>query len=224
MVIKMEKVNQLFELDSSIHRLLHEIKNPLTVVSGYLELMGEGKNNEKFYKIIEEEVNRTLSIISNYSSNQTLEKEEIELACFMEEMKASLEELYLQNNTNIILLGKEEIYLCTNYLKIKQIVTNIIKNSYEARKNHLDITIDWYEEKENLKIIISDNGIGMTKEELSHIEEEYYTTKEYGTGLGIPLIKEMMKQLNGKMEITSKKNIGTEVTLIFQKEKNSEEF
>ena len=55
----------------------------------------------------------------------------------------------------------------------------------------------------------------MTKEELSHMEEEFYTTKEYGTGLGIPLIKEMTKQLGGTVSYQSEKNKGTIVTLTF---------
>ena len=221
----MENVKRYYEFDSRICKILHEIKNPLTVVSGYLELMEEGKNNEKFYKIIEEEVKRTLSIIKNYSSNEEIETEEIEIDYFMEEIKNTLEELYEKNDTKIILLGKEDIYLNTNYDKLKQIIINIIKNSYEAKnKNPLEIKINWYQKNNHTMITITDNGIGMTKEELSHIEEDFYTTKEYGTGLGISLIKEMLKKLNGEISYESEKYIGTKVTLTFPTEKNSEEF
>lgn len=213
----MESINRYNELNRSIYKLLHEIKNPLTVVSGYLELMEDGSsNNQKFYKIIDEEIKRTLSIISDYSSNKKLEKEEIELSCFMEDIKNTLEELYQNNNTSIYINGEEEIYINTNYDKLKQILINIIKNSYEAKsKNKLEININWYQDKTSTTITIKDNGIGMTKEELSRLGEEFYTTKEYGTGLGISLIKEMVKLLDGKIKYNSKKGVGTTVTLIF---------
>lgn len=213
----MESINRYNELNRSIYKLLHEIKNPLTVVSGYLELMEDGSsNNQKFYKIIDEEIKRTLSIISDYSSNKKLEKEEIELSCFMEDIKNTLEELYQNNNTSIYINGEEEIYINTNYDKLKQILINIIKNSYEAKsKNKLEININWYQDKTSTTIIIKDNGVGMTKEELSRLGEEFYTTKEYGTGLGISLIKEMVKLLDGKIKYNSKKGVGTTVTLIF---------
>ena len=205
-------------------KVLHEIKNPLTVVSGYLELMEDGSNNEKFYKIIDEEIKRTLSIIREYSNNIEIEFEEIELDYLIEDIVSNLKDLYKNNNVYFSLEGDSEIYFDSNYDKLKQIFLNIIKNAYEAKKDSLLIKIKWNQDKDNTYINIIDNGIGISLEDLNRIGEDFYTTKENGTGLGIPFIIENVKKLGGDVKYNSIKGRGTEVKLTFKNRKNSEEF
>ncbi|MBR2828689.1 MAG: HAMP domain-containing histidine kinase [Bacilli bacterium] len=219
----MENINRCYDLD--IYKVLHEIKNPLTVVSGYLELMNGGGEYEKYYQIIEEEVNRTLSIIKNYSMKKDLIFEEVEISYFMEEIQSILRDLYGCDDVSIELEGNEDIYLYTNYDILKQIVMNILKNSYEAKgDSSLCIKISWKMDDVHTIIEIQDNGIGMDSNELKKISREYYTTKENGTGLGVPFIYEMIKKLDGLVEYESCKNVGTLVRLSFFHKKNSEEF
>ena len=90
---------------------------------------------------------------------------------------------------------------------------NIIKNSYEANSNLIVIKID--EAKSIYKISIFDNGIGIKN--IDDIYKEYYTTKENGTGLGIPYIKEIIELHRGSINYYSKENIGTRVEMILPK-------
>lgn len=220
---EMENIKRSYELD--IYKVLHEIKNPLTVVSGYLELMNGGGDYEKFYQIIEEEVNRTLSIIKNYSMKKDLIFEEIEISYFMEDVQNILGDLYFEDDVSIELEGDEDIYLYSSYDVLKQIVMNLIKNSYEAKKDSpLAIKISWKKDKLHTIIEIQDNGIGMDSFELKKIGRDFYTTKENGTGLGVSFVREMMKKLDGFLEFDSKKGVGTVVKLTFFNKKNSEEF
>ena len=199
----------------TFNKLLHEIKNPLAVCNGYLEIL-ERKENNPYFKIIKEEIERSLSIISDYSNNKTLkiEKEELDLTMLYEDIKSTLNNLFKNNNSEIILLDNDEFYLEGDYNKLKQVFINILKNSYEAKNNNkLLVVIKTYITNNEYKISIVDNGIGMTKEELDKIEEDYYTTKSYGTGLGVSYIKNIIKLHGGNISYKSEKNIGTRIDI-----------
>ena len=210
------------------NKFAHEVKNPLAVCSGYLEMIS--KCNEKdrkiYLEIVQDELKRSLKIISNYSFiNKKLEKEELDLTMLYEDINNTLNYLLKNNDSEIIFLDDDELYINGDYNKLKQVFVNILKNSYEAKSNNkLLIVVKTKENKNNYEISITDNGIGMTKEELDHIEDEYYTTKSYGTGLGIPFIKQIIKLHGGDIKYYSKKDIGTKVLIKLPKEKSPKTF
>ena len=102
-----------------------------------------------------------------------------------------------------------------DYLKIKQVLINILKNSIEARKKDQNMKLEIRVSIDNnyLNMEIIDNGIGMNKETLSKISEIFYTTKQNGTGLGVGLSKEIIKLHNGSLKYKSKLGIGTTVMI-----------
>ena len=205
-----------------VNKLVHELKNPLAVCNGYLEMIpnSDHETKEKYFKIIKEEIERSLSIISDYSKNKllTIEKEEIDLTILYEDIKNTLNSLFENNNSEIILLDDDELYLKGDYNKLKQVFINILKNAYESKTNKkLLVVIKTLITKNNYNIEIIDNGTGMTQEELENIEEEYYTTKSYGTGLGVPYIKKIVELHGGNVLYKSEKNIGTKVLISLPK-------
>ena len=203
---------------NAVNKLLHEIKNPLAVCSGYLEMIPNSNNYEKdkYFNIIKKEIERSLLIINDYSKNKflTIEKEEIDLTLLYEDIKETLNSVFKNNNSEIILLDDDELYLEGDYNRLKQVFINIFKNCFEAKSdNKLLVVVKTKVLKNKYQISIVDNGIGMTKEELSNIEKEYFTTKSYGTGLGVPYIKNIVKLHGGDIIYKSKKNIGTKVLI-----------
>ena len=208
------KVEQKENLE--LHQFAHELKNPLVVCSGYLEMIPNStfKQKEKYYKIIQKEVKRSLSIISSFSEKKmnNLNIEEFDLKLLLDEVSEIFRDLFKKNNCKIMVLGKEEIYMHGDYEKLKQVFINLIKNSYEAREDKkLQVLIKIKERRKEIKIYIVDNGIGMTKKELKNATKKYYTTKKYGNGLGIPYSKEMIKLHQGNISIKSKKEMGTKI-------------
>ena len=212
----MRKVEQKENLE--LHQFAHELKNPLVVCSGYLEMIPNStfKQKEKYYKIIEKEVKRSLSIISSFSEKKAnnLNIEEFDLTILFEEISEIFQDLFKKNNCKINILGKEESYMHGDYEKLKQVFINLIKNSYEARNNkNLQIMIKIKETKKYFKISVIDNGIGMTRKEKEKATNKYYTTKKYGNGLGIPYSKEIIKLHQGNLSLKSKKGVGTKVII-----------
>ncbi len=109
--------------------------------------------------------------------------------------------------------------------QIKQVLINILLNSIDAineKKEKIDekeeyfIKIKSYAFEEHRIIEITDNGIGMTEKELNNIYEIFYTTKAKGTGLGLPLTKQLIEKNSGNLFVESEKNKFTKFTIIFE--------
>ena len=101
------------------------------------------------------------------------------------------------------------MYINGDYDRLKQVFVNVIKNSVESVGNDGIIEIEVKKNNKEVMITISDNGSGMTVDELANIKEMFYTTKKNGTGIGVALSNEIVLAHNGKMEYDSIKNVGT---------------
>lgn len=194
------------------NKFTHEIKNPLTVCNGYLDMMLKcsDKDKETYIEIVRDEIKRSLNIINDYNNFLSINKTNFNLYDLLLEIKNNLEKLY---KSKIIIISNNKMNYYGDYSKLKQVFINIIKNSYEANSNLIVIKID--EDNSIYKISIFDNGIGIKN--ISEIYKEYYTTKENGTGLGIPYIKEIIELHRGTINYYSEENIGTRVEIILPK-------
>ena len=194
------------------NKFTHELKNPLTVCNGYLDMMLKCNEEDKFtyIQIVKDEIKRSLNIINDYNNILNITKSNFNLYDLLLETKNNLEKLY---DCKIEIISNNKLDYYGDYSKLKQVFLNIIKNSYEANSNLIVIKID--EAKSIYKISIFDNGIGIKN--IDDIYKEYYTTKENGTGLGIPYIKEIIELHRGSINYYSKENIGTRVEMILPK-------
>ncbi len=211
------------------HKLLHVIKNSLTICDGYLSLLQVPSSIEesKYLQIVKEELKRTLHIMKEYKENsQTEEKiEEIDLGYLIEDVINTFRFLFEKNDCKIVFLNRRKYYIKGNYNQLKQVFINLLKNAYEAKTStKLIITVRIISSKEYYKVIIKDTGTGMNEQELDQIGKNYYTTKEQGTGLGVSYCKEIMKKHKGDILYHSEKNAGTTVTVMLPKKKSPKTF
>lgn len=223
---KLESLNQtikILEKDKTIKdalfKLTHEIKNPLAVCKGYLDMIDINKQEkaEKYISIMKQEVDRSLNIISDFVEYNKIKikKEQIDLNCLLDDVYDSFK--ILVNNKKVKLEYKdrddEEIYFEGDYERLKQVLINLLKNALEATEENGRIEIYSNIYKKHLEIIIKDNGKGMSKETLEKIKEMFYTTKQNGTGLGVALSNEIIKSHNGELIFESETNKGTTATI-----------
>ena len=205
-------------LRSSISKLTHELKNPIAVCKGYLEMMNlkDQEKSTKYLKIITNEITRSKTIIdefSDYGKLKKIEKEEMDLAYLFEDIKDVLEPLFKKNKSELVINIKNEIYIKGDYNKLKQVFINLLKNTLEAKKENvtLQTEVKIIESKNKVLIKVIDNGIGMTKETLAHVSEVFFTTKQNGTGIGLAFSKEVIELHQGTLSIKSKYNEGTSI-------------
>lgn len=222
----LKELEQSKRIGSSLFRITHEIKNPLAVCKGYLDMISYDNQNKlkKYIEIIKNEIERSLSIIDDFSDYTKIKinPDIMDVNMLLEDVSKNIKSLLFKKNIKLKLnIGNDEIYINGDYNKLKQVLVNIIKNSVEAinHKNGL-IEITERESANNIKIMIKDNGGGMDNEELRKCGDIFYTTKQHGTGLGVGLSKEIIKLHNGKLEYDSKKSKWTKVTITLQKLKN----
>ncbi len=223
---KIESLNstiKVLEKDKTVKealfKLTHEIKNPLAVCKGYLDMLDLNKKDksEKYISIMKQEINRSLNIISDFVEYNKIKikKEQIDLNCLLDDVYDSFK--ILVNNKKIKLEYKdredEEIYFEGDYERLKQVLINMLKNALEATEENGKIEISSNIYKKHIDILVEDTGIGMDKETLEKIEEMFYTTKQNGTGLGVALSKEIIKSHNGQLIFNSSPNKGTKVTI-----------
>lgn len=173
---------------------------------------------KKYLPIIKEEINRTLLVINDFSDYGKLkiELEEVDLVMLLEDIEDTLKPLLEENKAVIKFSMKlEELYINLDYNRMKQVLINVIKNSIEAsaKNKKLIIKVSIKKLKDEVKISIEDNGVGMTEETLSKISKIFYTTKQNGTGLGVALSKEIVEQHHGSMIYKSELGKGTKVNI-----------
>ena len=213
MFISIKELEKDKQLKNSLFKLTHEIKNPLAVCKGYLEMINldNVEKSKKYIEIIRQEIERSLLIMADFSelNKIKLNKEIVDINMLIEEVCDSLKLLTNSKNIELIFNSQEEIYLNIDFNKIKQVIINIIKNSIEAINGKGLIKINTYAKKNYFYIEISDNGIGMNEEVLTKLMDMFFTTKTNGTGLGVSLSNEIIKAHNGIMSYESKINYGT---------------
>ena len=211
----------------AFHQLSHELKNPLTVCKGYLEMIPSSEECQKkeYYGIIKDEINRSLNILNSYSKNPFLELDIINIKELIQETVDLLNPLYKNNNSKILLRNIYNHYLVGDYQKLKQVLINLLKNAYEARcQEELIVVIELESDDLSNRMIITDNGCGMNQEVLKNIKNDYYTTKIEGNGLGIPYCQKIIELHKGRLDYYSQRELGTKIVITLPKEKSPKTF
>ncbi len=204
-------------LYESLFKITHEIKNPLAVCKGYLDMFDikNASRANKYIGIINQEIDRTLVLLQDFSnaSKLKIEKNETDITMLMEDV-CDESRMVLKGNIKFeYYLDDKEIYINGDYNRLKQVFINVIKNAKEAIKERGIVKLEARKVKENYVVTIKDNGGGMDKETIDKIGTPFYTTKKCGTGLGVCFSKEIIEKHGGVMEYKSRKNHGTTVKI-----------
>ncbi|MFT8322900.1 MAG: ATP-binding protein [Bacillus sp. (in: firmicutes)] len=218
-IIRSEKIEMVSHLASSIS---HEVRNPLAVVKGFLQLMNqmdvdEAKRKE-YLSISIGEIDRADKIIRDYLTFAKPSPQNIELLNIKEELIKIVDiisPLATMNNVTVK-TSIHSVFIKGESQLIKQCLLNICKNCIEAMPDSGTLTIVTRTENNKLILTITDTGTGMTKEQLSRIGEPYFTTKgREGTGLGMMAAIQIINSLHGKLHISSKLHIGSTFKIQF---------
>ncbi|MBP3950924.1 MEDS domain-containing protein [Bacillus sp. YZJH907-2] len=219
LLIRSEKMAIVGELAASI---AHELRNPLTSVKGFFQMMKT--TNEKmdlYYTIIDDELSRIEQIASELLS---LAKPHIDnwkehnAVRLIEEVKLLLTSQTNMNNIRILLeTDSAELNITCDSHKIKQVFINLIKNAIDSMGNGGTIFLKIKELCSDIEIQVIDQGTGMPRELLERIGEAFYTTKEKGTGIGLMVCYQIIENHQGTIDVQSEVNLGTTFTITLPK-------
>lgn len=202
------------ETKKKIFRITHEIKNPIAVCCGYLDMLDVTDSDKvnKYIPIVRSEINRALVIMDDFLSlsNISIRNEILDIYLLIEDVYNTMEKLLEEKQVKLIVPKyNDELYIIGDYDRLKQVLVNIIKNAYEANSNRITITTNVT--NKYVKILIEDNGDGILPDNLKKIGEMFFTTKASGSGIGINLSKEIISLHNGEIKYDSVVGKGTKV-------------
>lgn len=215
-VERSEKLNLISELAASV---AHEVRNPLTVVRGFVQLLGEETKPHKneYIRLVLNELDRAEYIISDYlnlAKPQADVKSRLEITSIVGEVATLMASYAVMNGVEIVTNSKAQLFIYSNSSKMKQALMNLMKNGIEAMQQNggvLYIKVDRIDE--HIVIYIRDEGTGMSKEQIAQVGLPFYSTKEKGTGLGLMVTCRIIESMAGSVQIKSELEKGTLVTI-----------
>jgi signal transduction histidine kinase len=196
----------------------HELRSPLTRIKLGLEV---GSSKEKIDEDVREMENMVTSLLENYRVESEYSKPRIEKIDLPLLIKEVIGEFNGNERIWFNIPDKENVFINTDYEKLKPVLRNIIDNALKYSAEKVEINIS--EQKDTLMIAVADKGSGIPEENLKYIFEPFYRSdpsrsrRTGGFGLGLSICKKIMDSLGGKIEIKSKINEGTEVLMFLPK-------
>ena len=205
----------------------HELKTPLTSISGYAEMIetgiATGEDGKRFAAKIHEESARMLTLIGDIIKLSKLDTEivaemddDIILTDIAEECRRNLSLAAEKKNVTVNVIGFSDRFK-GNYTEIYELVYNLIDNAikYNRQNGNVDIFIT------NKRIKVSDTGIGIPEEDKHRIFERFYRVDKSrskatgGTGLGLSIVKHIAEKHHAEITVESTLNVGTDITVAF---------
>jgi two-component system, sporulation sensor kinase E len=232
---RLRRAESLAALTTLTAGVAHEIKNPLGSIGIHLELMKKemsGKDQIETRKVMEnlliikEEVDRLNRIVMDFlftvrPMNAELSYDDLNRVVkeLLELKKPELAEAGITLRAELMTTGPQ-ILMDERYMK--QAVLNLLNNAISAMPEGGKLQVCTQQLGNEVRLEISDSGVGIPEENMDKIFEPYFTTKDFGSGLGLTLVYKIVKEHLGDIEINSKLGEGTTIALSFpipQKEK-----
>lgn len=220
LLINSEKLYVAGQLAAGI---AHEIRNPLTSLKGFLQLIVSGRrNNNSYYDIMNAELDRIEDIVSELlmlSKPQVYELNYQDMRVMMRDTVTLLETQAILHNIAIEAeYGTDPLWIYGVENQVKQVFINVIKNAIEAMIDGGAISIKLSRESDGVYVRIRDEGPGIGEDQLAKMGQPFYTTKEKGTGLGLMVSYKIVDNHQGKIDVKSELGKGTlfEIMLPFR--------
>ncbi len=217
LLINSEKLYVAGQLAAGI---AHEIRNPLTSLKGFLQLIASGrKNNGTYYDIMNSELDRIEDIVSELlmlSKPQVYDLSYQDLRVMMRDTVTLLETQAILHNIAIEAeYGTDPLWIYGVENQIKQVFINVIKNAIEAMIDGGSIRIKLSRDHDHIHVRIRDEGPGFAEDQLAKIGQPFYTTKEKGTGLGLMVSYKIVDNHQGQINVDSEVGKGTTFEITF---------
>ena len=221
----LKRVDKVAAIGEMAAGLAHEIKNPLASLTGSIQLLREDirydADHDRLMQIVLREADRLSSLVTNFLLYARPPAAKVE-AMDLEKIIVDTAELFEKDakNGGRITTTKDiqsDIWISMDPLHLRQILWNLLTNAAEAIQDSGNIHIEMVGAKHNLACLkISDNGCGMSQEDIKFIFNPFFTTKASGTGLGLSIVQRILEAYDTLLDVESQKNKGTTFTLQFK--------
>lgn len=239
-----QKMNQIIEMSNYrkefVGNVAHELKTPIFNIQGYTITLLEGglkddSINEKYLKKIEKNINRMINIVNDLDAITRLESGQLKLRyksfnpvslCY--DCIESIEELWKKKKIKIdVIKHYEKNFNCyADKEYIRQVFSNLLINAVNYNNEGGFVKAEFFDMDENILVEITDNGIGISEEDLPRIFERFYRVDKSrslstgGSGLGLAIVKHIIEAHGQKVNARSTPGVGTTIAFTLPLEKN----
>lgn len=220
---KLDRLNLVGEMAAGV---AHEIRNPLTVIKGYLQFMS-GKASDSMveqFRTVLDELDRIEQIISDFlclAGNKLTEYKKQSLNAVIQGVIPLIQTDAIKHGVDLkVNLAKEIPNLLLSDKEIKQLILNLTRNGMEAMSQNGILTIETSVTDDMVCLCIADSGCGIPKELQEKMFAPFFTTKSNGTGLGLAICAGIARRHNATIEVQTEKGKGTKFIIMFKKEES----
>ena len=233
---KVERENLRREFSANVS---HELKTPLTSISGFAEIIQDGivqgEDVQKFAGRIYREAQRLIQLVEDTIKISQLDEgenpyewEKVDAYAVVKNVCGNLRDIAAKKNVHLFIDG-EKLIFCTVKPILEEVIYNLCDNGIKYNREDGTVSIHLQELKDSVEIRVKDNGIGIPREDCSRVFERFYRVDKShskaigGTGLGLSIVKHGVTFLGGTLKMLSEEGKGTEITMTFPKERKSNE-
>ncbi len=217
-ISRLDRLNLIAEMAAGV---AHEIRNPMTVIRGYLQILMNKSSAHLHgkFRIILDELDQVNSIISNFLSLARNKPDKLE----NQDLNRIIHNIYpliysdtVTKGINLIINLQDELPLLPlNDKEIHQLLLNLSRNGIEAMSGKGELKLKTSMVANTIELSISDTGCGIPPEYIEKIFDPFFTTKENGTGLGLSICNSIVKRHGGAFKVISQQGSGTTFVITF---------
>jgi two-component system sensor histidine kinase PilS (NtrC family) len=230
METELKRADRLAAIGELSARIAHEIRNPLASISGSVQLIAQGEgipeNDRKLLAIVLRETDRLNALIRDflvYARPVSLNLQVIPLSDIYSEIQALLKTDPRFSGISIKMTTDDGLAVQADHDQLHQVFWNLLVNASEALSAWGEITVAGSmvhlsgkrsEQKNFVRIDLTDNGTGMTDAATKHLFEPFFTTKPEGTGLGLATVYRIIEAHDGRIFVESAPDMGTTFSIL----------
>jgi len=220
-IAKFDRLNLVGKMAAS---LAHEIRNPMTSVKGFIQLLQNNqdlKKYQEYFKLMVDELDRANTIITEYLSLAKEKDREIQqhnLNSILTSLMPLLQADARKEDKDIILFAGQIDDIFVDSKDIRQVIFNLVRNGLESMPNGGTLEIRTYMDNNDVMLEVKDHGVGIPEEIIANLGTPFLTTKENGTGLGLSVSYKILKSYNATINVKSSSE-GSIFTIRFPKGK-----
>ena len=207
--IDLVKSERLATIGTMASRIAHDLKNPLTIIQTYAEMLSpeilsklESVDKEKWFRLQNSvfDMKRIIEDVLDFARTTEIKKKK---TSFMSILRLAMN--HVKSTYGIqINLPENDVSLKCDSRKIEGVLSNLINNAVQAIDGHGEIDVEVSSDSENLTILVKDSGSGIPDGDLEKVFEPMFTTKKTGTGLGLVICKSIVEQHGGNISASNK--------------------